>query len=128
MFIYFRAPWRKFVPQLGDGDGVQVNKDVEGTFLPLHDDFGMFITTYFPGRGETADQFTAGRCRELLTRAIGEPIDVEVIDVAPWQPYERVADQFRSGRVFLAGDAAYTMHPFKAGGAGAFPLIESNQF
>jgi putative polyketide hydroxylase len=118
VFIYFRAPWRKFVPQLGVGDGVQVkNPDVEGIFLPVHDDFGMFITTYLPGNGETADQFTAARCRELLCKAVGEPIEVEVIDVAPWQPYERVANQFHSGRVFLVGDSAHTMPPFKAGGA-----------
>jgi putative polyketide hydroxylase len=118
VFIYFRGPWRKFVPRLGGGDGIQVkNRDVEGIFLPVRDDFGMFITTYLPGRGETADQFTTNRCRELLTKAIGEPIDVEVIDVAPWQPFERVADQFRSGRVFLVGDSAHTMPPFKAGGA-----------
>jgi putative polyketide hydroxylase len=118
VFIYFRAPWRKFVPELGGGDGIQVNNpDVEGIFLPVRDDFGMFITTYFPGQGETADQFSAQRCRELLTKAIGEPIDLEIIDVAPWQPYERVADQFRSGRVFLVGDSAHTMPPFKAGGA-----------
>lgn len=118
VFIYFRAPWRKFVPRLGDGDAVQVtNADVEGIFVPVRDDFGMFITTYFPDNGETADQFTAQRCRELLRKAIGEPIDVEVIDVAPWQPYERVADQFHNGRVFLVGDAAHTMPPFKAGGA-----------
>ncbi|MCV7443385.1 FAD-dependent monooxygenase [Mycobacterium paraense] len=118
VFIYFRAPWRKFVPRLEGGDGIQVsNPDVEGIFLSVRDDFGMFITTYFPGRGESADQFTAQRCRELLTKAVGEPIDVEVIDVAPWQPYERVADQFRCGRAFLVGDAAHTMPPFKAGGA-----------
>jgi hypothetical protein len=77
----------------------------------------MFITTYLPGRGETADQFTAQGCRDVLTKAIGEQIDVEVIDIAPWQPYERVADQFHSGRVFLVGDSAHTMPPFKAGGA-----------
>jgi hypothetical protein len=77
----------------------------------------MFITTYFPDDGETADQFTAQRCREMLTKAVGEPIDVEVIDVAPWQPYERVADQYQRGRVFLVGDSAHTMPPFKAGGA-----------
>ncbi|MCV7166241.1 FAD-dependent monooxygenase [Mycobacterium stomatepiae] len=118
VFIYFRGPWRKFVPRLGGGDGIQVkNPDVEGIFLPVRDDFGMFITTYFPGRGETADQFTAQRCAELLIKGIGEPVDVEVVDVAPWQPYERVADQFRSGRVFLVGDSAHTMPPFKAGGA-----------
>lgn len=118
VFIYFRGPWRKFVPQLSRGDGIQVkNADVEGIFLPVRDDFGMFITTYLPGRGESADQFTAPRCRELLRKAIGEPIDIEVIDVAPWQPYERVADRFQSGRTFLVGDSAHTMPPFKAGGA-----------
>lgn len=118
VFVYFRAPWRKFAPDLGAGDGIQVkNPDVEGIFLPVRDDFGMFINTYFPARGESAEQFTAQRCREMLTKAIGEPIDVEVIDVAPWQPYERVADQFRCGRVFLVGDSAHTMPPFKAGGA-----------
>jgi putative polyketide hydroxylase len=118
VFVYFRAPWRKFVPQLGDGDAVQVKTaDVDGIFLPVREDFGMFITTYFPGSGETAAQFTAQRCRELLLKAIGEPIDVEIIDVAPWQPYEQVADQFQSGRVFLVGDSAHTMPPFKAGGA-----------
>ncbi len=55
VFIYFRAPWRKFVPQLGDGDAVQVKTaDVDGIFLPVREDFGMFITTYFPDSGETA--------------------------------------------------------------------------
>lgn len=118
VFIYFREPWRRFVPELSGGDGIQVkNQDVDGIFLSIRDDFGMFITTYLPGHGDTADQFTAAHCRELLNKAIGEPIAVEVIDVAPWQPYERVADQFQSGRVLLVGDAAHTMPPFKAGGA-----------
>lgn len=118
VFAYFKAPWRKFVPDLGDGDGVQVkNADVDGIFLVVEDDLGMFITTYLPGEGETAEQFTPEYCAELLTRAIGEPIDVQIIEVASWQPYERVANQFQCGRVFLVGDAAHTMPPFKAGGA-----------
>ncbi len=118
VFIYFRGPWRQFVPQLGDGDAIQVaNDDVDGIFLPVRDDFGMFITTYLPGRGETATQFTAEHCRDLLARAIGEHIDIEIVEVTPWQPYERVADQFRYGRVLLAGDSAHAMPPFKAGGA-----------
>ena len=118
VFIYFRAPWRKFVPHLRDGDGVQVkNADVDGIFLVAEGDLGMFITTYFPGKGETAAQFTRERCAELLTKAIGEPIDTQIIEVASWQPYERVADQFQCGRVFLVGDTAHTMPPLKAGGA-----------
>ncbi|WP_082977252.1 FAD-dependent monooxygenase [Mycobacterium sp. 852002-50816_SCH5313054-b] len=118
VFVYFRAPWRKLVPRLDDGDGVQVkNDDVDGIFLVAQDDLGMFITTYFPGKGETADQFTPQRCREALGKAFGEPLDTEIIEVATWQPYEQVADQFRCGRVFLVGDSAHTMPPFKAGGA-----------
>ncbi|MGD1171128.1 FAD-dependent monooxygenase [Mycobacterium seoulense] len=118
VFIYFRAPWTKFVSHLADGDAVQVkNADVDGIFLLVDGELGMFITMYFPGKGESADQFTPQRCRELLTDAIGEEIEIDVIEVAAWQPYEQVADQFQCGRVFLVGDSAHTMPPFKAGGA-----------
>jgi putative polyketide hydroxylase len=118
VFIYFRAPWRKFVSHLADGDGVQVkNDDVDGIFLVAKDDLGMFITTYFPGKGETAEQFTPQHCVDLLTKAFGEQIDTEIIEVAAWQPYEQVADQLQCGRVFLVGDCGHTMPPFKAGGA-----------
>lgn len=118
VFIYFQAPWREFVAHLGDGDAVQVrNADVDGIFIVVEGDLGMFITTYLPAKGETADQFTPQYCRELLTKAIGERIDIDIIEVAAWQPYEQVADQFGCGRAFLVGDAAHTMPPFKAGGA-----------
>ncbi len=118
VFFYFRAPWRKFVPHLSDGDGVQVKSpDADGIFLVAKDDLGMFITTYFPGKGETAAQFTPQYCGEVLTKAVGEQIDLEIIEAAAWQPYEQVADQFQCGRVFLVGDSGHTMPPFKAGGA-----------
>ncbi len=118
VFFYFRAPWRKFVAHLNEGDGVQVkNADVDGIFLVAKDDIGMFITTYFPEKGETAAQFTPEYCREMLTKAVGEQIDIEIIEVAAWQPYEQVADQFQCGRIFLVGDSGHTMPPFKAGGA-----------
>jgi putative polyketide hydroxylase len=118
VFIYFRAPWRRFVPHLSDGDGVQIkNPDVDGIFLVAKDDLGMFITTYFPGEGETVAQFTPQYCGEVLTKAVGEQIDLEIIEAAAWQPYEQVADQFQCGRVFLVGDCGHTMPPFKAGGA-----------
>ena len=118
VFIYFRAPWTKFVSHLADGDAVQVKSpDVDGIFLVVEGELGMFITMYFPAKGETADQFTPQRCRDLLTKAIGEPMDIDIIEVAAWQPYEQVADQFVCGRAFLVGDSAHTMPPFKAGGA-----------
>jgi putative polyketide hydroxylase len=118
VFIYFRAPWRQFVPSLGDGDTVQIsNPDVNGIFVVAQGDLGVFMTTYFPSHGETVDQFTPQRCREMLLKAVGTEIDLEIVDVAPWQPYEQVAEQFRCGRVFLVGDSAHTMPPLKGGGA-----------
>jgi putative polyketide hydroxylase len=117
VFIYFRAPWRQFVPDLGDGDAVQINNpDVTGIFVVAQGDLGVFMTTYFPSHGETIDQFTRERCRETLLKAVGVEIDVEIVDVAPWQPYEQVADQFRCGRICLVGDSAHTMPPLREAG------------
>jgi 2-polyprenyl-6-methoxyphenol hydroxylase-like FAD-dependent oxidoreductase len=118
VFIYFRGPWQRFVPHLGDGASVQVkNTDVDGIFVPADGDLCVFITTYFPDRGQTAGEFTEQRCRDLILSAVGEPIEIEIIDIAPWQPYQRVADSFVCGRAFLVGDAAHAMPPFRAGGA-----------
>jgi putative polyketide hydroxylase len=118
VFIYFRAPWRQFVPGLGDGDAVQItNSDATGILLTAQGDLALFMHTYFPSWGETGDRFTPEWCRELILKAVGTPIDIEIIDIAPWQPYEQVADQFRCGRIFLVGDSAHTMPPFKGGGA-----------
>lgn len=116
--IYFQAPWRKFVPHLGDGDVVHVkNAGVDGLFIPAGGDLGLLIVTYFPHHGETADLFTPEHCRELILKAVGEQIPVEIIDIMRWQPSEQVADQFQCGRVFLVGDSAHTIPPFRAGGA-----------
>lgn len=118
VFIYFRCAWRRFAQDLTNGDAVQIsNPAAPGIFLAVDEDRGMFITTYFPAKGETAQQFTPDKCTELVTAAIGAQAEVQIIEVASWQPYEQVADQFCCGRVLLVGDCAHTMPPFKAGGA-----------
>lgn len=118
VFVYFRGPWRKFLSDNSDGGAVQiVNSAVNGILVAAEDDLGMFIITYLPSEGESAEQFTPQRCHQLLLAAVGEPMDVEIIETTSWQPREHVAEQFRSGRVFLLGDAAHTMPPLKGGGA-----------
>jgi 2-polyprenyl-6-methoxyphenol hydroxylase-like FAD-dependent oxidoreductase len=49
--------------------------------------------------------------------AVGEPIEVEILRAQPWSGHRVVADRYRDGRVFLAGDAAHLLWP--KGGFGA---------
>lgn len=91
------------VPNLAAGDTVAVkNADVDGIFVAADADLGMFITTYRPARGESAALFTPQRCCELIRAAVGEPIDMQIVDVTPWQPYEQVADQLQCGRRYAS--------------------------
>ena len=77
----------------------------------------IFHTVYDPDAGETADDFTAARCRALIRAAIGDAeLAVEVRSVLPWRVRGLLADRFADGRVFLAGDAAHIVPPIGAFG------------
>ncbi|OGA00245.1 MAG: hypothetical protein A3H35_06605 [Betaproteobacteria bacterium RIFCSPLOWO2_02_FULL_62_17] len=54
--------------------------------------------------------------RAAIERVIGKPAAYEVISVVPWVRRELVADRWRDGQVFLAGDAAHMTSP--TGGFG----------
>lgn len=54
--------------------------------------------------------------RALIHKAIGTPIDFELRAILPWVRRQLVADTYRKGRVFIAGDAAHVMSP--TGGLG----------
>lgn len=54
---------------------------------------------------------------EWVKKALGSnDIPFEVLTVVPWRRTELVAEHYRKGHVFLAGDAAHTMSP--TGGMG----------
>ncbi|MFI5495802.1 FAD-dependent oxidoreductase [Actinoplanes sp. NPDC051859] len=86
-----------------------------------HDDSlteGTLIVTYKPEKGEAASDFTAERCVELVRAAIGVPeLPVHIRDVLPWDMAALVAERYRAGRVFFAGDSAHVVPPI--GGYGA---------
>ncbi|WP_436772276.1 FAD-dependent oxidoreductase [Yinghuangia sp. YIM S09857] len=93
--------------------------DGEGALLPVDNtERWVFHAPWHPERGEPLDAFTDERCIAHIRAAAGVPdLDVQITGKAPWHAAERVADRYREGRVFLAGDSAHEMSPTGAFGS-----------
>lgn len=96
---------------------VVFHPDVMGLLLVMGRDRWMLSTMDFQKRGYTAADFTQENCVRLVRTATGFPdLEVEVESARPWKATHMVADNYRLGRVFLAGDACHAHPP--AGGFG----------
>ncbi|MEU2605781.1 FAD-dependent monooxygenase [Streptomyces albus] len=117
--IYFRAP--ELEKLLGDRKFILCYASAGGSLMGLSRLHGcdpwLAAPIYYPEKGEKPEDYTDERCVEIVRRAAGKDIDVEITAKVPWQGAQLVSETFRVGRVFLAGDAAH-VHP-PAGGFGA---------
>jgi 2-polyprenyl-6-methoxyphenol hydroxylase-like FAD-dependent oxidoreductase len=69
--------------------------------------------------GTTADNFDF---RAYIHGAVGEPFDVEFEHIGFWDLRFAIADAYRAGNVFIAGDAAHSHPPY--GGYGVNTGLE----
>jgi len=46
-----------------------------------------------------------------IRKTLGAEVPYDLIAIAPWRRREAIADQYRAGRILLAGDAAHTIPP-----------------
>lgn len=118
--IYFRAPELEEI--LADRPFILCYATAGGTMTGLSRLHGrdpwLAAPVYHPEKGESPADFTDERCVEIVRTASGKPdMHVEIMAKVPWEGSQLVAEHFRVGRVFLAGDAAH-VHP-PAGGFGA---------
>ncbi|CAF9928566.1 MAG: hypothetical protein HETSPECPRED_006884 [Heterodermia speciosa] len=117
--ILFEADLRDFVRDREFSLCQVARPEVRGLFTSINNsNRWVFHLYYDPTKGDGVELYTKDRCTELVKLALGMPeIHVSVISILPWQSTVRVAETLQKGRVFLAGDAAHQMPPWRGQGA-----------
>ena len=78
---------------------------------------GVWRIDWQVARGTDADdELASGRLDRRIREVIGADPPYELVWMTAYRFSQRLADAFRDGRVFLAGDAAHVMSPFGARG------------
>lgn len=117
--ILFEADLREFVERREFSMCYIDRPEVCGLLTSINNsDRWVFHLSYDPTKDEKAEEFTQQRCQGLVKMALSMPdIDVKVKSNLPWTAAVKVAEKFQHGRVFLAGDAAHQMPPWRGLGA-----------
>jgi 2,4-dichlorophenol 6-monooxygenase len=117
VMIHFRAGLRALVADRPAILYWTLDPDAPGAFVAHHIDRTWVFMHPFDPETDSAERYTKEVCAAIVRRAIGrDDVELEVLDAGPWTMTAQVAEHYRAGRVFLAGDAAHRFPP--SGGMG----------
>ncbi len=116
--VLFRADLNRLIKSHVHGLYFIQHPEASGIFVPTSTDGRwVFAMEWHPERGERLEDYDSERCIRLVRTATGVPdLDVELLGVQAFPFAAQVAQCYRKGNVFLAGDAAHRMTP--SGGTG----------
>jgi 2-polyprenyl-6-methoxyphenol hydroxylase-like FAD-dependent oxidoreductase len=115
--VHFRSELAPVVADRRYGLNVITHPDAAGVLTPKGPgDRWAYAREWRPGQ-ERLDECSADRLTGLITTAVGVPgIPMGIDGVSTFSFAAQLAERYRSGRVFLVGDAAHRMTP--RGGTG----------
>ncbi|KAG0647329.1 2,4-dichlorophenol hydroxylase [Hyphodiscus hymeniophilus] len=116
MTIHFNANLRDVV---GKNVGMLhwiMDPEVSGFIIGYDLDDNQVLICNFDSEKNPPDSWNNELCRRIVTAAIGASVDFEVLSYRPWTLSRKVAESYREGNVFVAGDAAHSFPP--TGGLG----------
>src|SRR6266487_4818475 len=116
--ILFRADLKPPIAGRVHGLYVIQHPEAPGVLVPTSTDGRwVFGLQWHPEQGERLEDYDKERRISLIHTAAGMPdLDVELLGVQAFTFAAQIAQRYREGRVFLAGDAAHRMTPSGAMG------------
>lgn len=116
MTIHFSADLR---PIVGERVGMLhwLFDPVVSGFIIAYDLSGnAVLISNFDSTKHPVDTWSEGLCKAVLKDAIGKDIAPRILSYRPWILSRKIANSYRDGNIFLAGDAAHSFPP--TGGLG----------
>jgi 2-polyprenyl-6-methoxyphenol hydroxylase-like FAD-dependent oxidoreductase len=74
------------------------------------------LSSYVFMAASTGAEGEKSKIPKRLRKALGVEADLEIVSIDTWMAFNQVANRYREGRIFLAGDAAHRFPP--TGGLG----------